>query len=274
MKAQQQEHTGVWEPQFDPAFDYPATIIETKYVICTSPRCGSHFLGHLLHQAGGFGYPLEYVNRANLQVWTARARAAAPMRPLEYVKSIRTDRNGVFGIKVHFNQLSTFLEHEPRFLEYKFITLERRDLVKQAVSYAWAAQTNSWISGMPASGTARYDWQYISGKLNEITKSNAGWRGFLAKLGITALELTFEDVRDNPDEALRVISQFLDVRRDGAATVRAFTPVEQVEAGKHEWVKRFIGESRDRLGRGQLPPNEVAPRRRRWVDVFRRDRHT
>ena len=245
----------VWEQQFDPAFDFDTAIPATKYAICTSPRCGSHFLGHLLHQAGGFGYPLEYVQRANLARWTQRAQQAGSPAALDYIKSVRTDSNGVFGIKLHYRHLPAFLQHEPAILDYKFITLERYDLVKQAVSYSYADQTGSWISAMESQGSAEYNWESIAGKLAEITRSNAGWRSFLAGLGIEPLHLYFEDVRKHPDDAVRRIGTFLGVEPQWRSRPGSFSPAEQVASAKGDWVQRFVTDSRARLQRGDLLPS-------------------
>jgi LPS sulfotransferase NodH len=249
---------GLWEQQFDPAFDFPTTTVTTKYVICTSPRCGSHYLGHLLHQAGGFGYPLEYVNKANLAVWTRRASENRAQSPLEFIKSVRTAPNGVFGIKVHYNQLATFLEHESDIVGYRYIVLERHDLLKQAISYAWAAQTRSWISGMPELHPAEYRWDQIAQKLSEIAESNAGWRSFLAGCGISPLFLTFEDVRKDPAHAIARVASFLNVTPEQTPGREGFFPIEQKQAGKREWLERFVTESRERLQRGDFPPREKA----------------
>lgn len=250
---------GLWREQFDPVLDLPTTAVLKKYAVCTTPRSGSHFLGHLLHQAGGFGYPLEYVQSANFDVWRARAREAGASDTLSYIKSIRTDDNGVFGIKLHYRHLTRFLENEPEVLSYRFITLERRELIKQAVSYAWAAQTKSWISGMPELAPARYDWELIAQKLAVITESNAGWRAFLAKIGCPVHHLFFEDVRIDPESATRGIANFLEVE---LTTPRreTFFPMEQAQPGKEEWVHRFIIESRERLSRGTLVPQKRSPR--------------
>jgi trehalose 2-sulfotransferase len=243
----------LWHAQFDRSLDFSPTNVATKYVICTSPRSGSHFFGHRLYRASGFGYPLEYLQAANFERWRQRAAEAGESDPLAYIKSVRTDANGVFGIKAHYRHLRTFLAHEPNVLEYRFITLERRDLLRQAVSYSWAAQTRSWISGMPARGTATYDWNDIARRLEEITESNAGWKRFLAGLGVMPCALVFEDVRADPEGAIRKVAAFLNVTPGAGAGSSTFSPEEQSSEGKNEWLERFATEARKRLGHGQWP---------------------
>ena len=239
--------SALWEAQFDSARDYPAAETRVKYVICTSPRCGSHYLGHLLHNAGGFGYPLEYLQAANLEVWKGRSQKAGVDDPLTFVKSVRTDGNGVFGIKLHYSHLPAFLEIEPEVATYRFITLVRRDLVKQAVSYAWASQTKSWISGMPELRAAVYNWQEISAKLDEITKGTAGWNAFLAKLGVEPFSLVYEDVRRNPTDAIQRVAAFLGVERSTGSASGPILTKEQSDPEKDVWVRRFVSEAHRKL---------------------------
>jgi LPS sulfotransferase NodH len=247
---------GIWSQQFDSAFDFASTPVTKQYILCTSPRSGSHFLGHLLHQAGGFGYPLEYVQKANYEVWTQRAREAGYADTLAFVKSVRTDKNGVFGIKAHHRHLPRLLEVEKDVLNYRFIVLERRDLLKQAVSYCWAAQTKSWISTMPPVKPATYDWDMIAEKMVTITRSNAGWRNFIACMGIKSCDLVFEDVRANPTATIHRVADFIGVEPPRTQPGRDFFPAEQVEREKDEWIQRFKAEARERLQRGQLLGDE------------------
>ncbi|WP_089676027.1 Stf0 family sulfotransferase [Vreelandella aquamarina] len=39
-------------------------------VICSTPRCGSHMLGHSLYETGKAGFPLEYLQKNNLKRWS------------------------------------------------------------------------------------------------------------------------------------------------------------------------------------------------------------
>jgi len=56
--------------QFSPAMDRPPFYGRPRwYLIASTPRCGSHFLGHALIESGHFGVPLEYLHRGNLDHW-------------------------------------------------------------------------------------------------------------------------------------------------------------------------------------------------------------
>jgi hypothetical protein len=95
--------------QFSPRLDFPPYDGTPRlYLMATMPRCGSHFLGHTLHSTGQFGFPLEYLNRMNLDIWRARLKAVDDLSALESLLRIRTSPSGWFGLKAHWNQFSAF----------------------------------------------------------------------------------------------------------------------------------------------------------------------
>jgi len=230
--------TPLWTPQFDAALNYPFSPLTVRYAVCTAPRSGSHHLGHLL-RAHGLGYPLEYLQAHNYAEWSRRAERESGVDTLTYIKSLRTDR-GTFGLKLHHTHLSAFLTHEQDVASYRYLTIGRRDLIRQAVSYAWAAQTGAWITGMTEQGPAVYDYQAIKAKLRATTESAAGWRMFFAQRGITTLDLVHEDVLADPNGTIEKVGAFLGVV---PSSVPGFIPDEQADAGKAEWAARFLQDS-------------------------------
>ncbi|MFG5381467.1 Stf0 family sulfotransferase [Yoonia sp. R2-816] len=246
---------GLWQRQFDPAHDFPKTDPAIKVALCTTPRCGSHFLGHQLHATRAFGYPLEYLNPGNWDVWTQRA---GNMNTLDFIKSVRTGPNGVFAIKLHHEHLSDFLREEPEPLTYKFIHLCRRDLIKQAISFARAQQTGAWISDMPETAPARYDRALIAAKVDAISRGNADWQSFLRSVGINPLQLYYEDIVADEPAAVAQIADYLDVDigRVDAATP-SFSPQKQKKTYQEDWGAKFAADNRAALASGRAVPGVV-----------------
>lgn len=247
------ELTGLWPRQFDPAFDFPTTAISKKFALATTPRCGSHFLGHQLHGMGAFGYPLEYFNPANWRVWGRRAGGAGST--LSYIQSVRTGPNGVFSTKLHQEHLALFLDKETDALTYKFIHLQRRDLLRQAISFSRAQQTGAWISDMPETSQAKYDWQMISQKLDEISLGNANWRSFFTSIGAEPLNLFYEDIAADPISAINQITEFLEIDSlDAQSATSNFEPQRQhgqTNDGQ-DWAARYISDCQRRIARSEL----------------------
>ncbi len=249
---------GLWRRQFDPAHDFPTTQINTKLALCTTPRCGSHFLGHKLHGSGEFGYPLEYLNPGNWHVWQKRAGTSAP---LDYIKSVRTGPNGVFAVKLHHEHLPAFIQHEPAPLDYKFIHLRRRDLLKQAMSFARAQQTGAWISDMPETAPASYDWSLITEKMDAISRGNADWQSFLCSMGIQPLELYYEDIVADMPAAIAQIADYLGVDiSDAKMAETTFAPQQQKKTAQtSDWLTRYQSDSRAALAAGRSVPGYSQP---------------
>ncbi|MEE9429264.1 MAG: Stf0 family sulfotransferase [Paracoccaceae bacterium] len=260
--ALENEKSGPWQRQFNTEFDFAPCSISKKFALCTTPRCGSHFFGHKLHQTGCFGYPLEYFNDGNWRAWGKRA--AKSISTLDYIHSVRTGPNGVFATKLHHEHLKLFLEKEKDPLSYRFIHLQRRDLLRQAVSFARAQQTGAWISDMPELSKASYDWGMISQKVDAISLGNANWDSFLTSTGARRLTMYYEDIAADPAAAILKISEFLEIEQvDIGPTKKQFTPRKQsLPANKTEdWSDRYIQDCQARLANSKpiagvhyLPP--------------------
>ncbi|MEM9342254.1 MAG: Stf0 family sulfotransferase [Pseudomonadota bacterium] len=254
--------TGLWGRQFEPTYDFTPTPVTTRIAFCTTPRCGSHMLGHRLHATGGFGYPLEYLNPGNLRMWMRRAQEGGAADTLDFIKSVRTGPNGVFAIKLHFEHLPAFLREEPDPLSYHYIPLVRRDLVAQAVSFARAQQTGAWISDMPERQPAIYDFDLIHAKARAIGEGNAGWDAYFAGIGASPLRLIYEDVVQDPEAAVAAICAATGVDLADGTPPETFTPTRQTKlSASGDWKTRYKEDYRQRVvdGRLQVAPLAASP---------------
>ena len=69
----------LYKEQFLEEHDYPRVSKPTKVlIIASTERCGSHMLGHALHNTHAFGFPLEYANPANLKKWKEKSAKKIP----------------------------------------------------------------------------------------------------------------------------------------------------------------------------------------------------
>ncbi|QDY71618.1 Stf0 family sulfotransferase [Qingshengfaniella alkalisoli] len=255
----------LWDRQFDTGNDFPPATLRYRIAICTTPRCGSHFLGHQMRATGAFGYPLEYLNPGNWTVWESRAQQVQATDTLAYIKSVRTGPNGVFATKLHYEHLERFLQHEPDPLSYHFIHLRRRDLTRQAISFARAQQTGAWISDMPERAEGYYDYDLITEKLNRIAEDNARWTAFYSGLRMPVLELWYEDVVSDPRAAMNAIAAHVGVAMpEHETTEMVFQPKVQRSAGGEtdDWRQRFEADCQAALRRrAALPGYRPIPRK-------------
>jgi LPS sulfotransferase NodH len=248
---------GLWGRQFDAINDFLTVPVTKKVALCTTPRCGSHFLGHQMYAMGAFGYPLEYLNPGNWQVWEQRAGS---LDTLDFIKSVRTGPNGLFSVKLHHEHLQAFLKQEQAPLEYKFIHLCRRDLTKQAISFARAQQTGAWISDMPEVAPAHYDWALIAEKVDAISRGNADWQSFLRSVGIKPLQLFYEDIVADLPGTISQIGDYLEVDISTLENEQsAFRPKRQKKTSNDGWLERFESDSRSALAAGRTIPGASTP---------------
>lgn len=260
--------TEVWHEQFDPKYDLVSTIPTVRYVLCTTPRSGSHFLGHLLQGTGLFGYPLEYFNPLNFPEWQKRAIAEGADEVVAFLENKRTTPNGCFGIKLHYSHLTKAVEviGLRRLIDTsRFVLLRRRDVLGQAISWARASQTRAWISGMPELAPASYDRAAVAYRLNLVLEHTAGWQRFLAENGVLPLELTYEDVMANPADAMAKIADLLNIHLPASSVAYELRTKLQRSHANDDWRERFTAEMREQhhqmAARATWRPEATAVRR-------------
>lgn len=187
----------------------------SAYFVCTTPRTGSGLLGEALWKTGVAGEPDEYFNDATAREYMT---AWAVTDPRDYVEAILTrtaTSNGVVGVKLMAAQLPTLGRWlgvrnrrdafagldalAARVPAVQWITLTRRDRVRQAISYWKALQANAFASTEARDATtderilAAFDPAAIDRLLAEIDRGNVAWRAFVRERAITPLALVYED---------------------------------------------------------------------------------
>ncbi|SMX31158.1 Stf0 family sulfotransferase [Actibacterium lipolyticum] len=240
--------TNLWDRQFSSDFDFPPTDATTHVVICSTPRSGSHFLSHQLHETGAFGYPLEYLNPANFREWARLSGSDDDRAVFDFIKGKRTGRNGVFALKMHYSHLPLFLKLEPDPQRYSFLHVSRQSKIDQAVSFARASQTKSWISDMPEVAEAHYDWELIFDKLTSILVDEAKWQAYFLASGISPLMLEYETILQNSQATINAASSFcgIDISNAPPSAVK-FKPQKQARSGGADWSKSFLAEGTEKI---------------------------
>ncbi|MGR4068625.1 Stf0 family sulfotransferase [Billgrantia sp. C5P2] len=237
----------LYEEQFSESHDYPRVEAPSKVLIIASTgRCGSHMLGHALHETNRFGFPLEYANPANLLEWKRRLKKDELQAVMAEIKRRRTSPNGVFGIKLHYPHIKLFggFDNVAKcFPDAYYILLSRKDLLKQAVSLSIASQTGVWIAGQKAvSDDPHYEFAHIDKCLRETILNNASWRYTLAANGCNYIEMNFDDVRHDLVRSINDIANFMGVEIDPIEIPREPVTKKQSDLRNAEWEKRFISD--------------------------------
>ncbi|MBF9030321.1 hypothetical protein HKCCE3408_07925 [Rhodobacterales bacterium HKCCE3408] len=247
----------LYRSQFAEALDIDgAPAVERTVLIASTPRCGSHMIGHAMTATGLLGRPFEYLNPANLAEWRRRLGTSGAADSLAALIARRTTPNGVFALKAHHDHCATIGGPE-RLLaalpNVYVVHLRRADVLRQAVSYAIARQTGVWIAGQePVSENVEYDRDEIATCLDDIAIQNARWSSFFARAGIRPLTLIYEEVAADLPGAITQIAQYSGViGPDETLQVAAATERQGTSGRADEWIERYAEERRGDPSLGQ-----------------------
>lgn len=239
----------LYEEQFDEQKDFP--ILEKgqqDYIICSTPRCGSHLLGHTLYQTERFGFPLEYFQRDNFNRWKSRFQTRGITDTLTQLRRYRTSPNGVFGCKLHFDHfeyVSRNSDYAEIFPEPKFLLLKRRDLLGQAVSLAKARSSGAWISMQEPVREAKYDRKGIDLALRKISRDNARWEHVLSSHDWPYMQVYYEDFLKDRQGIVQEIADFLSVDIQGVTLEEeAEMPKRQGDNLNRQFREKYLTETR------------------------------
>jgi len=243
----ERRHGGLYMDQFSSRFDFEGSPEPTNFVIIAStPRSGSHMLGHSLIEAGAFGVPFEYCNERNLREWQRRLGTSGLEATINALKRRRTTPNGVFSVKLHYRHLAQFgsfrllLEVFPG---AKFVRIERSDLLKQAISYSVARRTGVWIEGQQGNGaTPRYSYEAVDRCLRELAQDNASWSYDLAKHGCPVLHLDFAEVGLDIPGTIAKLAAFCGVTPDRIPD-RPPTRRQSTDERTAKWASAYLAEA-------------------------------
>jgi LPS sulfotransferase NodH len=227
--------------QLSPAFDLKCTSDPSLYyAVCATPRSGSHFLGHLMYATGAMGYPLEYLNPANLRRWAEAAGSTDIKAVFDYIKSRRTSPNGCFGLKTNLAALQDY-PFDVLFPGCRLILINRVDLIDQAISLVRARQTNQWISMLPRQGEPSYDSRAIQLALEELTVLKEYWYCFLKSSGREYLKVEYESLVEKPEREIARVARFLGLPEVEIEWSRVL-PRKQSGPESRIWRSRFCAE--------------------------------
>lgn len=211
-----------WHPS-DPALDAASPREpDVSYVVCSTPRCGSGLLCHGLISTGRAGTPAEYLHEEIIAQlsdrWGCGTDLAAYAAEL---RARRTGENGVFGVKVHWNQLAALQRRtgDPEILSAlvpgaRLVRIRRRDLDAQAVSYWVALFTGVWHEQVGFEPRRRrrvpYDYAGIEQRRRVLISDEEHWDAYLEAHGAAAIDVVYEDLSaDHGGEVARVLGELV-----------------------------------------------------------------
>jgi LPS sulfotransferase NodH len=203
--------------EISPDRDFPRnTPVRMRYCILSSQRSGSTLLARTLFQTRQAGDPLEYFNLRLLRLAQVQTGNQS-LTPIEFMRLMelrRTSPNGVFGIKIHYEQmLGAFQSNVPNQKMIEFLRnqhhlfwMRRRDRLRQAISHAVATQTNSWSSEEPQKASAgSVSCLHCINSLQAISFQDFGWEQLIKATKLQVRAIWYEDLISDYEGTCRLV---------------------------------------------------------------------
>jgi LPS sulfotransferase NodH len=209
------------------------------------------------------GYPSEYFLEWEDSEWARSQGVSSRQDYVDLVRATGSTENGVLGVKLMWNyfpevlsrlgelpghaQLSPAALLSAVFPRLRYVWITRNDQVRQAVSWAVAAQTNIYSAAqlehrIPEQ-QPRYDFELIDNLHRLVLEGEAGWRAHFDDCGVEPLRVVYEDLVDDYEgTAVRVLG-FLGLSPLKPALEGERTMVRQATALNDEWARRYVAES-------------------------------
>lgn len=244
-------------------------------MIASLRRTGSSMLGRALGMTGELGHPAEYLNHEAMtkrrRSWGAprispagHVRRAAKLvgrdpkwwvtdrftsgsleRYLDSIPRRRSTANGVFSIKVHWDDFDRALlqrgHDEGRWgVPVVWVRLTRDDHLRQAVSLARARQTDRWGARAEERRTPVYDRDAISRALDEIERDETSWVQYLERVRATPVHVRYEELVTAYQPTMRAL---LDSLGCSHVAVPDMPGGRMADERSDDWVGRFTAET-------------------------------
>jgi len=198
--------------------------VRLRYAILSSQRSGSTLLARMLFETRQAGDPLEYFNLRLLAI--ARKQTGnhflAPIEFMRLMEFRRTSPNGVFGMKIHYEQiLRAFQSNLPNEKMIEFLRshqhlfwIRRRDRLRQAISHAIALKADSWSSEEPPKGhPASVSCLDCIHSLQAISFQDLGWEELIRKANLKVHIIWYEDLISDYVDKCRLVLQALNLTK-------------------------------------------------------------
>jgi LPS sulfotransferase NodH len=198
--------------------------VHRSFSIAFSLRCGSTVLSELLSNSG-VGAPTEYFQYPYEQGVFLRDEKQTGFTSAFSSLVMKYSASGIFGSKMthdHRAHLDGVLRKIfPDFVtlsdvlpNHKWIFVDRRDVIAQAISLYVAERVGVWhvVAGEGRAASydrVEYDFFDILSKLMILLANNANWQLYFSTFNIVPLRLHYEDLCEDSNAVFKSIFEYL-----------------------------------------------------------------
>jgi len=238
---------------------------DKSYLVCSLPRSGSWLLGFALEDSGLAGRPYPFFCPQVMDFCSATWFLPSPPPLRDYVEAVRSNSatgNGVVGVKIEWFDLVNLLDlvraewsidpagRERDILEdllgdVKMIYLERRDKLREVVSFCRALSTGEWArpAGERGSWPAEEpDFARFDEFFDLLMAEDMEWKQFFRRNNYEPLLVEYEDYTRDQDSfaaSVRRVLDYLDVSVPAGFTAPAPRQQRQSDATSEEIIARY-----------------------------------
>jgi trehalose 2-sulfotransferase len=217
---------------------------KTCYIIASAPRSGSHLLSSLMTATGLAGKPEEHFNP-----WHMGLAGDFPMDLIfesghvQQIIESTTTPNGVFGTKAQFTQVSNFVgmqRLESLFpTPLKYIYIERKDDLHQAISLARAIQTNRYMWDQTEEKSPTFNRELIFQCLREIKIQEKGWEMHFFQNHIEPFRVVYEEFIQDTAAVIWSVLDYLGIEIPEGFVVSEPPIHKLADEVTEEWVREY-----------------------------------
>jgi len=214
--------------------------------LLTVPRSGSEWLGSLANAAGTMGRFGEWLD---LYHHTAKPQSFHELE--RSVFKLGTSANRRFAIKlfpIHLREThdrfgTDFLFEMLSKHEIGLVFLERRDRLRQAISYHRGNVSKKWTSRLEGTGaSADYDFAAILRSYAHLEDGYRFWSKYLGMMGLPYKHVVYEQVLEDPAPFVEIVAAYMDVAPPAQVATSALKI--QRDDLTEEWAVRFRSDAR------------------------------
>lgn len=186
------------------------------YFVCFMGRVGSSYLCELMSSTKVMGAPREYYNLSGCynehkQLWNISEDSSF----FEAMINRTASENGVAGVKVNTLAFDFCLKHRPWWFDYfdvRYIYIERRDTMRQAISLYRALKSGQWGSPKKTNDDGvPFSVPEICAHEQRILEARQHWIEWFDDSGIEPYHIWYEDLCREPNEIIEEIADHLSV---------------------------------------------------------------
>jgi trehalose 2-sulfotransferase len=235
------------------------------YVVCTIPRSGSNLLTDGLRATRRAGMPKQFFLPKFESRYAAELEVDLNKDYGAYVRGLvnsKTTHNEVFGFKLMSWYLDDFLGRlrESRsfgnsatsdlelllnaFPRVRFVRIQRRHKLRQALSTARALQTGLWKvqDGKTSLREPEFDPDLIEQSLHEAERQEKVWDDFFRRIGVEPFNVQYEKLCQSYEPTIRAVLGFLKIKLPANARVGPPVTTRQADEISRVWEERFLTE--------------------------------